>query len=100
MSSILKKLTLAIVAAGTLAISPISLSTENTAHADYGYRGWRGDGYRNRRWRDNDWRARRWYPPYFSPVYDPYYYGPVYQPYSFGYVPWYDVYRVPGVGRW
>ncbi|MBL8850769.1 MAG: hypothetical protein JNG89_13900 [Planctomycetaceae bacterium] len=102
--SLFKKLTLAIAAAGMLAFTPLGSTSDNTARADYGYygqRGWRGDGWRGRNWRGN-WHRYRGYSPYSYRVYDPYAYypAPYYQPYSFGYQPWYDIYRVPGVGRW
>jgi hypothetical protein len=95
MMSILKKATLAVATAGMLAISPISISSESTVRADDG-----NGAVREVQWRSRGWRGNRWRPYYYQPYYPNYYRPRYYQPYTNWYVPWYDVYRVPGVGRW
>ena len=105
--SLIKKLTLTLAASGMLAFTPLGSTTDNKARADFGYygyygpRAWRGDGWHGPGWRRH-WNPYGGYVPYTYRVYDPYALSPVpyYQPYSFGYQPWYDIYRVPGVGRW
>ena len=99
MMSILKELTLATAAAGMLMLGPISVS-DNTARAD-GWRNGRGwnNGYYRRGIPGDGWRAsyRGYYGPrYYGGYYQPYY-GTYYSP-GYTYVPWTNLYNVPGYG--
>lgn len=92
MMNALKKLTLTVAAVGMLAIAPVGMNFGTTSTADAAYPGWRG-GYRAP-------RPYGYRPYYYRPyAYRPYYARPYYSPYP-PFVPFYDLYQIPGLSGW
>jgi hypothetical protein len=92
----MKNLTLALIAASSLALAPMAAGTAKADDDDhYGRNGWhrRGDGWRGdgSYWRGRHGGGYRGYQPYYGGgwyqprYYRPYYYQPYYpQPYYYG----------------